>query len=375
METMQQTPLLGATTASSQPWVYAAWLDGIFILSPPFVALLIIAFNPAMFSGANATVNTAWWLVLVILIDVAHVYATVYRTYFDTAAVKANRLLFYGMPALAYVGGVALYCCGPGVFWRVLAYLAVFHFIRQQYGFLRIYVRKDLQARWMQKIDTIAIYAATVYPLLYWHLKGPRNFDWFMKNDFYYFHHESWLKTLTIAYLIVLIVYACKEIMLFVATKQINIPKQLLVLGTISSWYFGIVYFNGDLAFTLLNVVSHGIPYMALVWAYGRKRYYAPSQRSGFLSLVFSNYGILLFIGIIALFAYVEEGFWDSWMWQEHGSLFTLFSEMQPLESNWAIILLVPLLAMPQFTHYLLDGFIWKINKDKYNWKDSTLQP
>ena len=34
----------------------------------------------------------------------------------------------------------------------------------------------------------------------------------------------------------------------------------------------GIVYFKGDLTFTLLNVVSHGIPYYALVWAYGNNQ-------------------------------------------------------------------------------------------------------
>jgi hypothetical protein len=47
-------------------------------------------------------------------------------------------------------------------------------------------------------------------------------------------------------------------------TSYFNIPKNLIIIGTLSSWFFGIVYFNNDLVFTLLNVVSHGIPYMAL---------------------------------------------------------------------------------------------------------------
>ncbi len=46
-------------------------------------------------------------------------------------------------PLLGWLAFVALYSLGSMVFWRVLAYLAVFHFIRQQYGFMMIYRRND----------------------------------------------------------------------------------------------------------------------------------------------------------------------------------------------------------------------------------------
>ena len=35
--------------------------------------------------------------------------------------------------------------------------------------------------------------------------------------------------------------------------------------------------------------------------------------------------------------------------------------------------ILVPLLALPQITHYILDGFIWKIRKDEFKWKSETV--
>ena len=33
-----------------------------------------------------------------------------------------------------------------------------------------------------------------------------------------------------------------------------------------------------------------------------------------------------------------------------------------------ALSFIVPLLALPQITHYILDGFIWKIKKEEFRW-------
>jgi hypothetical protein len=109
------------------------------------------------------------------------------------------------------------------------------------------------------------------------------------------------------------------------------------------------------MAFTLLNVVSHGIPYMALIWLYGRRQPSTP-----FLRKVFSPYGILLFLGIIFLLAYLEEGLWDMTVWKEHVSLFSVFHLFGSRLQGNGLIVVVPLLALPQVTHYIIDGFIWR---------------
>lgn len=174
-------------------------------------------------------------------------------------------------------------------------------------------------------------------------------------------------------YAAIVIIYLLKEMNYSIQQRWVNIPKQLLVLGTMLSWYFGIIYFKGDLTFTLLNVISHGIPYMALVWAHGRKQYHMSAGGNKFLQAVFSNKGILLFLGLIALFAFVEEGLWDGFVWREHTRFFSLFQQLPEVEDNLLLMLLVPLLAVPQVTHYVLDGFIWKMKHDKYNWKAPTI--
>jgi hypothetical protein len=143
--------------------------------------------------------------------------------------------------------------------------------------------------------------------------------------------------------------------------NSFNMPRNAVIIGTAVSWYFGIIYFNGDLAFTLLNVVSHGIPYMALIWATARQTEGRAERRSGISRMLIRSYGIWIFLGVILLAAWLEEGMWDRWVWSgEHEPVFRLFSVIPELGADHLFVWLVPLLALPQATHYVLDGFIWR---------------
>jgi putative autoinducer-2 (AI-2) aldolase len=48
--------------------------------------------------------------------------------------------------------------------------------------------------------------------------------------------------------------------------------KLLLLASTWATWFFGIVVAKSDLAFTVTNVVAHGVPYLALTYRYARGR-------------------------------------------------------------------------------------------------------
>lgn len=358
----------------TQPWIYSKSVDSYFILFPSFLALFAIFLFPGYFQS-DAEVNLYAWVGLVLLIDVAHVYSTLYRTYFDKDTYVQQKTILLIVPLFAWIGGVMLYSLSDLIFWRCLAYIAVFHFIRQQYGFMRIYSRKENVAHIYKKIDTIAIYAATVYPIIFWHTKADRNFDWFIKNDFYYFQSELIQDISFYIYSLVVIAYITKEIVMAVNLRFINLPRILIISGTFLTWYFGIVHFNGDLIFTLTNIVSHGIPYMALIWIYGKKKYSSEKANTTLpiISKLYGKWGFTIFILIVSLLAFVEEGIWDRLVWQDHEEFFNIFSFIPVISDKATLSLIVPLLALPQLTHYIIDGFIWKIAKDKFNWKKYTL--
>jgi len=356
-----------------QKWIHSAWFDLIFILSPPFLCFIIIYLFPGeFFSDSVGELPDLWWIVLILLVDVAHVYSTLYRTYFDKQTFSHYKTIYTLIPVLVFIFNVVAYSISAKLFWSLLAYLAVFHFIRQQYGFFKIYSRGIKYSRIFNLLDTVSIYSLTFYPILYWHLTGPKLFNWFMPDDFVFFESEILLNFSTVLYVVINSTYVIKEIVLSIKNKYFNISKNLLWLGTGISWYFGIVYFKGDLTFTILNVVTHGIPYMALIWVYGSKK--RSTQHSTFLRLIFSPRGILLFIGIIVLFGYLEEGLWNTWMWRDRDNLFGVFKPLGTIHSKELIAIIVGILATPQLTHYILDAFIWKMRNDKEGWQKITLK-
>jgi hypothetical protein len=342
---------------TTTPWLYNRLADSLFLLAPAFLVTLAVELAPASWLREQQLKNEAWaWLLLVVCIDVAHVYSTLWRTYFDRESVEKYRSLLIGIPVACWLAGVILYASGGALaFWRVFAYVAVFHFVRQQYGFVRLYSRRE-PYHWTRKLDAAAIYLSTIYPLIYWHAYG-RSFQWFVKNDFFsgvitpgIERAAFWLYAATLA------AYTFKELSRW---RELNIPKNLIVLGTALSWYCGIVRHDGDLAFTATNVVAHGVPYMALVWMYQRKQ--RPAVRW------FRPALLPVFVGVALAFAYFEEGVWDALVWRDHPVFFGWLQAALPkLEDPALLSVLVPLLALPQATHYVLDGFIWKV-RDLYN--------
>ncbi len=107
----------------------------------------LLAFGLLLFgrlTGALHGAVPAWaWIATVVFVDVAHVWATAYRVYLDPDEMRRRPALYLGLPLAAYAAGVALYSAGSAsLFWRVLAYVAVLHFVRQQYGWVALYRRR-----------------------------------------------------------------------------------------------------------------------------------------------------------------------------------------------------------------------------------------
>jgi hypothetical protein len=328
-------------------WLFSARADvavfgGSALLS---FALLFVGWRAGVLWGATPD----WaWVPAVLLVDVAHVWATGFRVYFDKRELERRPLLYALVPMLSFAAGVGLYRVGAGVFWRSVAYLAIFHFVRQQYGWMALYrARRGDTGRIGRAIDTLAIYAATVYPLVYWHTHLPRRFDWLMSGDVAPL--PGWIDAVAFPlYVLALLAYAARSIGEWASPRGGSPGKDLLVLTTAASWYVGIVACDSDFAFTVTNVFPHGIPYIALVFWWGRTQG-APARRPSLATLLATIWAI----------AYVEELLWDRGVWADRAWLFG---------ASWGLVSakgwLVPLLAVPQLTHYVLDGFLWRRRSD-----------
>ncbi|HTN74411.1 MAG TPA: hypothetical protein VL096_04160 [Pirellulaceae bacterium] len=339
--------------STATPWLFSAPVDLLAFLGSALLALALLAWG-YLHGELNQETPQWTWVGAVLLIDVAHVYATAFRVYFVPRELQRRPWLYLLTPLVAYLLGAALFSESEAWFWRSLAYLAVFHFVRQQYGWVAMYRAKagerDQLGWW---IDSTAIYAATIYPLLYWHAHLPRQFWWFIDHDFATI--PAIIAQLAAPlYWLALATYAMHSCYRGWIYQRWNPGKDLVVATTALCWYLGIVACNSDYAFTVTNVIIHGVPYLVLVyWLNVRPEQasHVTPRRSTIWRKAF------LFLATLWFLAYAEELLWDRSLWHERDWLFGSAWELDD-----AKVWLVPLLAVPQITHYVLDGFIWRRN-------------
>ncbi|HWM87928.1 MAG TPA: hypothetical protein VNO33_18870 [Kofleriaceae bacterium] len=333
-------------------WLFSRRLDLTVFLGSAAVALALVALGPWLGVPPGGDSPGWTWITGVLLVDVAHVYATLFVVYLEPEE-RTRRAVYWIVPALAWVAGVVVYSEGEDVFWRALAYVAVFHFVRQQVGWVKLYrARAGERDRLGGWIDSAAIYASAIYPLIYWHANLPREFSWFSPGDFVQL--PGWVASAAAPlYWGILALYAARSAPGWLARRPRNPGKDVVVATTAACWYAGIVATNSDYAFTVTNVLIHGLPYMALVYIVAAR---APRPKcAGGVGPRLIAAGPVVFLATLWLLAYVEELVWDRAVWHERGWLFGAALDA----ADWHLVL-VPLLAVPQLTHYVLDGFVWR---------------
>jgi hypothetical protein len=336
---------------SDKRWLFSRRADLALFGGTALVALALVALAPMMGIGSD---SPEWsWITGVLLVDVAHVWSTTFVVYLDPVEWKRRPLLYALTPLAMFALGIALYAWGPGPFWRFIAYLAVFHFVRQQYGWVMLYRarngERDRIGRWL---DGATVYAATLYPLIWWHTQLPRGFAWMRDGDFIVGLPAWAAKAAGIGYAGLLASYVVRAVAQLVRREPVSWGKHLVVVTTALCWYVGIVGTNTDYTFTVTNVFVHGIPYMALVFVYAKA---AAKEAPRGASAKLLGRGILVCLATLWVIAYVEEMLWDRALWHDRSWLFG-----EGLDIGSGAMILAPLLAVPQLTHYALDAFLWR---------------
>ena len=335
----------------AQPWLFSQNLDLAAFGGSSLAALALTLLGWKV--GLLQAPLPLWvWLAVVVGVDVAHVHATWLRTYLDPVELKRHPARYAVIPLAAWLVGTMLHIQSAVLFWRVLAYLAVFHFIRQQLGWVALYQRKEETLSSLDRhLDRATIYAATIWPLLWWHSHLPRSFAWFLEGDFAGPMTARLAAATLPFYLALLLGFTLRQLVRWQREAFIPVGKSLVVATTALTWFLAIVAFNSDWAFTFLNVLPHGIPYMILVW---QRSKLDPGKTGVAASLI--KAGPFVFAALLVAVAYGEEWLWDLGIWHDHRVLFGEGWDMTRRAQAWV----VPLLALPQATHYLLDGFIWR---------------
>ncbi len=329
------------------------WDTAAFVLPGALAAAIGLAIGLGDPTGGGS-VGPFLWVATVLLVDVAHVWASLYRTYLDPIARKTHARALIAVPLAVAWFGFLLHLESPAAYWTVLAYVAIHHFIRQYEGFVALYARKGGESRRDRNLARAAVWAGTGAPVVWWHANLPREFSWFIEGDLIG-PLPRWLGTIAlVAGALVIGAFAARRWALARAGRG-NPLLIALVLVPAINWHLGIVWFNDDRVFTITNVFGHGIPYLALVWlAGGRDRVRGWLGRSAGPLVAIAYYGMLMALAVS------EEALWDRLVWHDHPELFGS-SDDRVLDHPVFAAAIVALLAVPQTTHYLLDRWIWRV--------------
>jgi hypothetical protein len=336
-------------------WIVSAPYDLALVVVP-----LIVATAALILFGPLGVDEPMWaYLLCFVAFDVAHVWGTAYLTYFDGEAFRARKAL-YGLSVPAFfTGAFALYLASPVWFWTAISYFAIFHFAKQQYGFVAIYKAKARERDPLDyRLDKLALWAGAIGPVLIWHAQPRGQFDWWDNGEEFIVHLPEEAQ-LVVPGLMALIgsLWCVRQAHAWLAHGRFNAGKVLWMAATWISWSIGLMYADNLLVSAAFLNLMHGLPFLALVWRRGKARFAARPPRG--LNKVFLARSWLPFYGLVFGIALVEEVLWDGLIWRTYAD--TLGVPAIEL-SAIATAFWVALLSLPQLVHYFLDAFLWKLN-------------
>ena len=99
-----------------QPWIHKAKTDLTFIIGPSFFVLAIIFIFQDYITQIEENYSFYTWLLLIVFIDVAHVYATLFKTYFVKEEFQKQKKRLILLPLICFVTGIVLFSFGSLVF-------------------------------------------------------------------------------------------------------------------------------------------------------------------------------------------------------------------------------------------------------------------
>ncbi len=275
------------------------------------------------------------------MIDSGHIWPSFLIAYSSERAKIILRLL----PVIVLVIYllIGFYFDKFGIY-RLHAYLAAFHFIRQQYGILKLSSNLNpSRSSWINKTEFYSIYAITISSLI-----GRMSNEgvWMRDADLIQIPELYFHPAMTIFFFTVLL-YSSLVLYSYFKYQEFFLSRFLIYTSAIFAW--------GVIGFTKLPIIAlfplfHDLPYLGLIYRYPnpwlkRVKTYLSKIRfstvnSSFLVLVV----ITIFIGSIVEFSLYRY----------------LDLHVDEDLSNSLKVLLCSIAFLPTTTHYLIDGFIWR---------------
>ncbi|MCA1817867.1 MAG: hypothetical protein LC746_16015 [Acidobacteria bacterium] len=268
--TVNTTPLAAgdaSTRAVSLRWIIGAREDLVW-----FVGSVASSYVLLVLYVAGILPPFPMLLVWAVLIDAPHVFGTYSRTYFDREERRARRrllwssLLFFAVGPLMVLAHLAL------VFFFLAALWAYYHLVKQHYGFMVLYKKKNNDlAKTDNALDRAFLLISMACPFL---LFVARDADAMARVPAALAGGVSYLATaLLVATIAITVVWIARQLQRAVQAQPLDVPKYLLLAAAIPMHWIVLLtpMPQKPLAVVAMLTIYHNLQYHRLVWFHNRK--------------------------------------------------------------------------------------------------------
>jgi len=302
-----------------------------------------------------------------ILIDAPHVFGTLSRTYFDRSEWQTRRRLLLGS-LLFFVVGPALVLLGLGfTFFFVAALWAYYHLVKQHYGFMVLYKKKNNDLAPIDNaLDRLLLMFAFNYPFVAFIANDPTamaRVPPILRGGV-----NAAATLLLIGTIVLAIGWLIRQIQRAISREPLNVPKYLLLAAAIPMHWVALVtpMPAKPIALVAILTIYHNLQYHRLIWFHNQKYRYAGGSPAGARDARVPQFGpaavisrrLIFYIAFGILFGIIYQGP------RQFLGYLNLHTGDSPAALSMPIQLGIAFLWGYAFIHYYLDSKIWRVRRD-----------
>src|SRR6185295_12304848 len=317
----------------------AIWFIGSVVSSYVLLILYVSGIVPLV------PMVAAW----AILIDAPHVFGTFSRTYFDRTERKNRARLLWGS-LLFFAIGPVLVLAGAGlVFFFVAALWAYYHLVKQHYGFMVLYKKKNCDlARVDNFLDRGLLLFAFNYPFVEFIARDPEamvRVPALLRGG-----GNGFAKVLLAGTILMFVVWAGRQVQRALTGEPLNVPKYLLLAAAIPMHWIVLLtpMPNKPIAIVAILTIYHNFQYHRLIWFHNKKYTAASREKHG--AAEFISRRVMYYIAFGIVFGILYQG----------PRQILGYIGLQNGAPSFAVQLGISFLWGYAFIHYYLHSKIWR---------------
>jgi hypothetical protein len=333
--------------ALSLRWIINAREDLLWFIGSVFSSYLLLALY---LTGLLPLV----WMVgaWAVLIDAPHVFGTFSRTYFDRAERGARSRLLWGS-LIFFIVGPLMVLAGVGlVFFFLAALWAYYHLVKQHYGFMVLYKKKnDDLLKIDNALDRAFLLLAFTFPFVAFIARDPEAMQRVpAKLQSFVGALET---VLLVATVLAAVAWFIRQAQRAVQRQPLNIPKYLLLAAAIPMHWIVLLtpMPHKTIAIVAILTIYHNLQYHRLIWFHNKKYTKEKDGRERYGAAELISRRLVYYIVFGILF-----GIWyqlpRQYMRATYGETTTLTQLVAAFFWGYA------------FIHYYLDSKIWRVRRD-----------